>query len=104
MLVAQICVAAEKEYSLEKALAAMKSEWASLQFELRPYKESGTYVVSGVDDIVMMLDDHLIKTQTMRGSPYIQPVEAECKVQDSTLSMGSPRVNGCTVEPEHWKH
>lgn len=76
----QVCVAAEKEYGLEKALAAMKDEWASLEFEVRPYKETGTFLVSGVDDIVTLLDDHIVKTQTMRGSPYILPIEAECKV------------------------
>lgn len=76
----QVCVAAEKEYGLEKALAAMKDEWASLEFEVRPYKETGTFLVSGVDEIVTLLDDHIVKTQTMRGSPYIVPIEAECKV------------------------
>lgn len=74
-------MAAEKEYGLEKALAAMKDEWASLEFEVRPYKETGTFLVSGVDDIVTLLDDHIVKTQTMRGSPYILPIEAECKVR-----------------------
>lgn len=78
--VVQVCVAAEKEYGLEKALAAMKDEWSSLEFEVRPYKETGTFLVSGVDEIVTLLDDHIVKTQTMRGSPYILPIEAECKV------------------------
>lgn len=73
-------MAAEKEYGLEKALAAMKDEWSSLEFEVRSYKETGTFLVTGVDDIVTLLDDHLVKTQTMRGSPYILPIEAECKV------------------------
>lgn len=80
-LMVQVCVAAEKEYGLEKALAAMKEEWASLEFEVRPYKETGTFLVSGVDEIVTLLDDHIVKTQTMRGSPYILPIEAECKVR-----------------------
>lgn len=78
---AKVCVAAEKEYGLEKALAGMKEEWSSLEFEVRPYKETGTFLVSGVDDIVTLLDDHIVKTQTMRGSPYILPIEAECKVR-----------------------
>lgn len=74
-------MAAEKEYGLEKTLAAMKDEWATLEFKVRPYKETGTYVVSGVDDIINLLDDHIVKTQTMRGSPYILPIEAESKVR-----------------------
>lgn len=78
--VVQVCVAAEKEYGLEKALAGMKGEWASLELEVRPYKETDTFLVSGVDDIVALLDDHIVKTQTMRGSPHILPIESECKV------------------------
>ena len=58
----------------------MKDEWASLEFEVRPYKETGTFLVAGVDEIVTLLDDHIVKTQTMRGSPYILPIESECKV------------------------
>lgn len=76
----QVCVAAEKEYGLEKALAGMKEEWASLEFEVKAYKETGTFLVSGVDEIITLLDDHIVKTQTMRGSPYILPIEIECKV------------------------
>ncbi|CAM9362495.1 unnamed protein product [Pylaiella littoralis] len=81
----EVCVAAEKEYGLEKALAAMKDEWASLEFEVRPYKETGTFLVSGVDEIVTLLDDHIVKTQTMRGSPYILPIETECKAWEFRL-------------------
>eukprot|EP01042_Synura_sphagnicola_P000104 gene104-103_t len=75
----EVTVAAEKEYNLEKSLNAMMREWESIEFEVKPYKESGTFVVGGIDDIVNLLDDHIVKTQTMRGSPYIKPIEKECK-------------------------
>jgi len=84
-LIQSVCVAAEKEYSLEKALQAMIAEWEPVEFEVLAYKETGTHLIRGVDDIVTLLDDHLVKVQTMRGSPFIKPIEMECKRWEKKL-------------------
>lgn len=75
----EITIAAEKEYNLERTMNAMMKEWETIEFEVKAYKESGTFVVGGVDEIITLLDDHIVKTQTMRGSPYIKPIEKDCK-------------------------
>lgn len=69
--------AATKEFSLEKALKSMTEAWAPLKFTMVPYRETGTYILSGIEEIQQLLDDHIVKVQTMKGSPFIVPFEAQ---------------------------
>ncbi|XP_044191900.1 dynein axonemal heavy chain 3 isoform X1 [Thunnus albacares] len=83
-----IGASASKEYSLEKSMEKMKNEWTELRFSFTPYRDTDTNIVSAVDDIQVLLDDHIIKVQTMRGSPFIKPIETECKQwEDKLVSM-----------------
>jgi hypothetical protein len=53
------------EHSFERGLEKMRSEWSEVAFDLMPYKDSGTFVLRGLDDISAMLDDHILKAQVM---------------------------------------
>ncbi|KAF4029384.1 Dynein heavy chain [Phytophthora infestans] len=57
----------------------MIAEWGKVEFQTGPYRSTGTCLLRlrSTDDIVALLDGHLFKTQTMRGSSYIKFIEIE---------------------------
>lgn len=66
-----VSISAGNEFELNMQLANMQEEWKDIKFELMEYRDSETYILSALDDIQTLLDDHILKAQSMRGSPYI---------------------------------
>ena len=66
----EIADTATKEFTNEQTLKTMFSAWEPLTFA--PIELKGTYKLGGdcIEELQQTLDDHLIKTQTMKGSPF----------------------------------
>ena len=64
----------------------MKEEWKAMSFETLPHKDTGTYLLKGIDDVQTLLDDHIVKTRTIRGSPFCRPFEKECREWEAKLT------------------
>lgn len=84
----EISNAAGKEYELNIQLMNMQSEWKDVAFEILPYRDSDMFILSAVDDIQTLLDDHILKIQAMRGSPYIVALGAKAtRWEEKLISM-----------------
>jgi len=83
----EISDAASKEYSLEKNLDKQLADWQETVFVMTPYRDSGTSILAGscIDEIQAILDDQIVKTQTMLASPYIKPFEDRAKDWENFL-------------------
>ncbi|XP_073386521.1 uncharacterized protein [Physcomitrium patens] len=71
---------ASKEHALEKSLDKMQGDWATVKFEYTEWKATKTCILRGTDDLQQVLDDQLIKTQSMTASPYIGPFEDRVRI------------------------
>ncbi|GMI06146.1 hypothetical protein TrVE_jg2421 [Triparma verrucosa] len=97
--VAQIedcCIAASKENTLEQGMDKMEMEWNGnpedpensppMEFTLKPHRNTGTYILSSVDEIQQMLDDQIVKAQAMSSSRYVKPFKERITIWEKTLN------------------
>ncbi|CAB3257081.1 unnamed protein product [Arctia plantaginis] len=74
-----VSIAATKELALITSFKNMMAEWNDVCFKTSPYKDAGLHILSGLDDIRSILDDHIVKTIDMRGSAFVKPFESQVK-------------------------
>eukprot|EP00947_MAST-08B_sp_MAST-8B-sp1_P006333 g6333.t1 len=85
-----ICGGAGKEYSMKKTNEKMQSEWTDALIEFGPYKEgTGTYMIKDVNEVQQLLDDQIVKAQTMKGSPFAKPFMEDGDHMEGFQGIGS---------------
>jgi dynein heavy chain len=84
----EICISANKEYSLQMGMEKMEVEWENMIFDTKEYRGTGTRILQGVDEIQQLLDDQIVKTQAMKGVRYIKPfIHQITRWEETLLSM-----------------
>ncbi|KAJ3087451.1 Dynein heavy chain 1, axonemal [Quaeritorhiza haematococci] len=76
---------AAKEYSIEAALDKMDTEWKNIALDILPYKDSGTFIMRASDEVLRLLDDHIVMTQSMSFSPFKKPFAERIALWESKL-------------------
>lgn len=71
-----------------KIMEKMEKDWEPLEFTCKEVPDKESYILDGeaVEAIQTILDDHIIKTQTMKGSPFAKFMfEKTCKWEDMIM-------------------
>ena len=99
-----ISIAATREHALELTLQDMKNEWKMVNFKTLPYRdgEAEYKILDSVESIKTHLEDHLLKTQTMRGSPYFKAFEVEVKKWEFQLGRVQTVLHQWQRVQKHW--
>lgn len=63
----------------------MKDEWRNVMFRLADHEDSGTYLLHKPEPIWDLLDDHILKTMAIAGSPYVKFLRSEVTYWKTTL-------------------
>ena len=70
-------------------------------FETMDWRATGTVILRALDDVQALLDDQIIKTQSMRASPFIGPFEERVRLWEAKLNLtqvgGLGQRVSCTV-------
>lgn len=74
-----ISIGACRELELQQNLAAMIHEWDDVNLSIGEYRTTGILILMSIDEVQALLDEHIIKTLSMRGSAFVKPSEAEVK-------------------------
>lgn len=95
---------AEKQWSLEKKLNTILDALKNLKIETLRYKNTGTYVLKGIDEVQQVLDDQLNILLMMKASPYIKPVLTRASATETKIILIQDTLDGWIKCQRGWMY
>jgi dynein heavy chain, axonemal len=82
----EICTRAEKEFSLEQKFNEEVVEFLKKKrLEYLTHKNTETFIISGVDEIMQLLDEKLTLLMVMKQNPNIKPIRTDVEKMEKKL-------------------
>lgn len=103
-IISKVSDVAGKEYSIEQALDKMQREWETAEMSVLDYRETKTYVIKVEEQVMQMLDDHIVMTQSMSFSPYKKPFEERLFKWEQQLSLVSEILEQWIAVQRQWMY
>ncbi|XRB21521.1 dynein axonemal heavy chain [Pseudoscourfieldia marina] len=100
-----ISTEATQEAALEDLLDKVKSRWATIDFQFLPYKDSkDTYILGGIDDIMVALEDSLMTMQTILASRFVAGIRDSVEAVDKQLNLFSDTLDEWLSVQRAWMY
>ncbi|XP_034943575.1 dynein heavy chain 12, axonemal [Chelonus insularis] len=99
----EISIGASRELSFQKLFTKITQEWEVMTFSTLAYKDVGT-ILTQVDDVQTILEEHIVKIQMMRGSAFSKPIENDVKIFYDLLLMIQKTINEWTQVQMQWMY
>ncbi|XP_033238860.1 dynein heavy chain 3, axonemal [Drosophila pseudoobscura] len=100
----EIANAAGKEYDLNLGLKNMQADWRDVMFEVLQYRDSDTHILASIDDIQTLLDDHIMRTQAMKRSPFIVALGSKADDWEARLLLIQNIIDAWTQVQVTWMY
>ena len=102
--IVKICDVAGKEFAIEQALDKMEGDWQGTVLSVKEYRDTGTYVIGGWDEIFQLLDDNIVMTQAMTFSPYKKVFEERLDKWEHGLKLCSDILEQWLACQRNWMY
>jgi dynein heavy chain len=83
----EISTAASNEHNIKSSLRKIGDVWNALNLGINPYKETDWLILTGADEVITQLDEHLVMLQAINFSQYKAPFEEEITMYQTGLQM-----------------
>lgn len=103
----KITSAAEKELTIEVELRKLADVWRDRSFDLVKYSkgsEDRGFVLRGVDEITLLLEDVGLNLQSMIASPFVGPFAEEVRKWEQRLSLVAETTEAWLAAQRKWMY
>ena len=103
-IVEEITTIANKEHGLSEKLKTMEGEWSELNLLVKEYKNTGTFIIGGTDDVFALLDDQIVMAQTMLASPFIKYIKGPTSAFEKKLIYLQDLIDAWLMVQQTWMY
>ncbi|KAG5886035.1 hypothetical protein JTB14_000014 [Gonioctena quinquepunctata] len=96
-----ISTGATKEKQLRDDLEQLKSQWSDINFTLTTRKDTDNKILTDLEAIEAVVNDHTIRVLNMRGSVFVKPHDNEVRRFYSRISKVKRTIENWTMMQKH---